>query len=291
MKKSLLITAALLMGSVSFTYANAGNFKAMTFAEMDKNGDSQLAKDEVQGRLLARFDQLDTDNSGTLSADELSGLRKGRGGKNDKRATFAEMDKNSDGQLAKDEVWGRLSANFDQLDTDKSGTLSSNELSALRKGRGGKHHKRPTFAELDTDGSGTLSESEFAAQGKGRAGKNFKRPTFTEMDKNSDGVLAKEEVGGPLFADFELLDTDNSGTLSIDELSVLRKGRPGKNFKRPTFAEMDKNSDGVLAKEEVGGRLSADFERLDTDSSGTLSADELSQARGQRQGLLQQDAK
>ena len=287
MKKSLLITAALLMGSASYTYANVENFKGMTFAEMDKNGDSVLAKDEVQGRVLARFDQLDTDNSGTLSSDELSALRKGRAGKNGKRATFAEMDKDGNGELAKEEVWGRLSANFDQLDTDKSGTLSSGELSVLKKGRAGKHHKRATFAELDADGSGTLSESEFATQGKKRAGKNFKRAIFAEMDKDGDGALAKDEVGGRLSANFDQLDTDASGTLSSDELSAFKKGRAGKDFKRPTFAEMDKDGNGELAKEEVGGRLSANFDKLDTDDSGTLSAEELSQARGQRQGLQQ----
>ena len=286
MKKSLLITA-LLVGGASVAYANAGNFKGMNFAQMDTNGDSFLTKDEVQGRVLARFDELDTDNSGTLSSDELSALKKGRAGKNGKRATFAEMDKNGDGALAKDEVWGRLSVHFDQLDTDKNGTLSSDELSALKKGRGGKHHRQATFAELDTDGNGVLSESEFSAQGKGRMGKNFNRPTFAEIDKNSDGQIAKDEVWGRLSVHFDQLDTDKSGTLSSEELSALKKGRAGKDFKRPTFAEMDKNGDGALAKEEVGGRLAADFDKLDTDDNGTLSADELSQACGPRQNLQQ----
>ncbi len=230
MKKTVLITAALLMGSASFSYAGAGNFKTMTFAEMDKNGDGQLAKDEVGRRLAANFEQLDTDNSGTLSADELAGFRKGRaGGKNFKRPTFAEMDKNSDGQLTKDEVGRRLAANFEQLDTDNSGTLSADELSVLKPRGAGKHHKRHhqhqrlSFAELDTDGNGSLSESEFAAQERGRFGKDFKRPTFAEMDKNSDGKLAKEEVGGRLAADFELLDKDGNGTLSADELPRAQK--------------------------------------------------------------------
>ena len=215
MKKQLLIAAVMLMGSASYGYAATENVNPMPFATMDKNGDGVLTKGEVGGRLLTRFEQLDTDKSGTLSASELPMKGKGRKG-----ANFAQMDTNSDGQLAKEEVRGRLLAHFEQLDTDKSGTLSSDELSELRKGRGGKHHKRHrlTFAELDTDGSGTLSESEFAVQEKGRAGKNFKRPSFAEMDKNSDGKLAKEEVGGRLSAHFEQLDTDKSGTLSADEL-------------------------------------------------------------------------
>ncbi len=286
MKKTVLITAALLMGSASFSYAEAGNFKTMAFAQMDTNGDGQLAKDEVGRRLAANFEQLDTDNSGTLSADELSEFKKGWAGKHHKRGKFAEMDKNSDGQLDKEEVGGRLLANFEQLDTDNSGTLSADELSVLKQRGAGKHHKgrhhqRLSFAELDTDGNGSLSESEFAAQERGRFGKGFKRPTFAEMDANSDGQLGKEEVRGRLAADFEQLDKDGNGTLSADELPIMKKGRHGKDFKRPTFAEMDKNSDGKLAKEEVRGRLAADFEQLDKDGNGTLSADELPRAQKQ----------
>ncbi len=190
MKKQLLITAALLMGCVSYTFANVENFKPMTLQEMDKNGDAVLSKDEVCGRLLENFDQLDTDGSGTLSAGELPLPKNGQSGKHHKRPGFEEIDKNADGVLTKDEVRGRLLENFDQLDTDGSGTLSTGELPLPKNGQSGKHHKRPGFEEIDT---------------------------------NADGVLTKDEVRGGLLENFEQLDTDGSGTLSADELPQAKK--------------------------------------------------------------------
>jgi len=47
---------------------------------------------------------------------------------------YAKLDKNGDGNISKSEAKAdpTLSAMFDQLDTDKSGSLSSSELSAAK---------------------------------------------------------------------------------------------------------------------------------------------------------------
>ncbi|WP_353505626.1 hypothetical protein [Vibrio sp. SCSIO 43136] len=42
-----------------------------SFEEMDTNGDGELQMDELRGPLADQFDQLDTDNSGGLSAQEI----------------------------------------------------------------------------------------------------------------------------------------------------------------------------------------------------------------------------
>ena len=70
MKKSLLITGALLMtASASLfaaqqtqtTSAQMGNNNRPTFEQLDTNADGMLVKEELRGRLLANFDQFDTD--------------------------------------------------------------------------------------------------------------------------------------------------------------------------------------------------------------------------------------
>jgi Ca2+-binding EF-hand superfamily protein len=41
-------------------------------ADLDENKDGKIAKDEVRGPLVERFDQVDLDGDGFLSAEELA---------------------------------------------------------------------------------------------------------------------------------------------------------------------------------------------------------------------------
>ncbi|HEY7865302.1 MAG TPA: hypothetical protein VIC51_04805, partial [Psychromonas sp.] len=54
----------------------------------------------------------------------------------------------------------------------------------------------------------------------------------------------------------------------------INLGREGHKGDRPTFEQLDLNSDGLLGKDEVRGRLLTHFDQVDSDASGTLSADE-----------------
>ncbi|MFT6985559.1 MAG: Ca2+-binding EF-hand superfamily protein [Psychromonas sp.] len=289
MKKNLFITAALLMASATYSFANADNFKPMTFAQHDTNSDGVLSKDEVRGGLLANFAEFDSDASGALSVEEFAAARmakQGRAGKFAKQLTFAEMDLNSDGLLSKAEfaalkqhrkdhsgkAYNRPT--FQEMDKNSDGVLAKEEV-----GRRLLAH----FADFDTDANGTLSAEEFSAVRMAKQGRHHNRPTFQEMDTNGDGVLAKEEVGRRLLANFAEFDSDANGTLSAEEFAAVRmakRDRGGKHHNRPMFEAMDTNGDGVLAKEEVCGPLLADFELLDTDGNGSLAKDELAQDRG-----------
>ena len=221
MKKSLLITAAILM--VTAGYASADNAKPTTFAEMDVNGDMVLTKEEVQGRLLQNFDKLDIDDNGTLSQDEMPMGKKGKAGGHHKGPNFADLDKNGDKVLSKDEAQGRLLDNFAQLDKDGSGTLSQDEMPMGKQGKSGRQHKRPTFVQLDANKDGSLSEAEYNVQPQSNKDKGHQRHNFQQMDKNNNGVLDKTEVRGRLLANFEKLDADNSDTLSLEELPSQQK--------------------------------------------------------------------
>ena len=51
-----------------------------------------------------------------------------------------------------------------------------------------------------------------------------------KLDKNEDGTLARSEVKGPLQKDFDKIDTDQDGFLSLKELQVAPKPeRPSKD--------------------------------------------------------------
>ncbi|WP_037027532.1 EF-hand domain-containing protein, partial [Psychromonas aquimarina] len=154
MKKYALITAAVLMGTASYTFANLVNenvvtypensssaqsdkqHKGPTFAQLDKDGDGEISKTEARGRLLVHFDDADTSGSGTISQAEFEAFKidnAGKGGKQHKqRPTFAQLDSSDDGQLSRDDVQGRLLADFNKIDSDGSGMISQAEFEAFK---------------------------------------------------------------------------------------------------------------------------------------------------------------
>ena len=110
MKRVLLIATALLIVPTAITFAaqQAGNKNRPTFTQLDANSDGALAKEELRGPLLAYFTELDSDNSGTLSAAEFNNRssimgREGRKGKRKNRPTFEQLDRDGDGMLSEEE--------------------------------------------------------------------------------------------------------------------------------------------------------------------------------------------
>jgi Ca2+-binding EF-hand superfamily protein len=91
---------------------------------------AQQLMDEAEGRGQQRFDELDTDDSGTLSEDEMLAGPMGH---------FEDADTNDDGQVTTLEfvalatgtggqLQPRMVARFNFADTDADGTLTEQEL-------------------------------------------------------------------------------------------------------------------------------------------------------------------
>ena len=104
--------AATILATAAF--AQGGGMGMM---RADANGDGMISKAEATAQANARFDTMDTNKDGTLTADEMQGpggrmmARLGGNGpvtraqylaQADKR--FARIDANHDGQLAPDEI-------------------------------------------------------------------------------------------------------------------------------------------------------------------------------------------
>ena len=87
---------------------------------------------------------------------------------------------------------------------------------------------------------------------------------------NSLAAITSILVGRPAFAApsraMRLLDTDNDGTIDLDE---------AKKAASTLFDKLDRDHDGTLDRRELRGRLSAaEFPAADPDKDGTLSKDE-----------------
>ena len=112
-------------------------------ADTDHDGRISRAEWDAAGsqRRSDWFDKLDLNHDGYISQDEMRQARETRNanmrGHMDEK--FKEADTNGDGQLSLDEVQAkmpRLAARFNELDTDKNGLLSKEELAQ-------GHHRGP----------------------------------------------------------------------------------------------------------------------------------------------------
>ena len=118
-----------------------------------------------------------------------------------------------------------LMQQFDEIDANKDGKLSADELAAARTGH---------MAAADADKDGTLTRDEMVAyrqqQAADRAGKAFDR-----MDTDGDGRLSLAEMDSPKGPSpqrmIERGDTDGDGVLSkaeVEAMMVKMKGHHGK---------------------------------------------------------------
>jgi Ca2+-binding EF-hand superfamily protein len=115
-------------------------------AKFDADKDGALSQAELVGhpKLAERFAELDADKDGKLVAAELAAM-KGRGGHHGK-----------DGFHGKKDPAERAAHMLEKFDADKDGALSAAELAEHPKFAG-------KFAEVDSDRNGKLSREELTA--------------------------------------------------------------------------------------------------------------------------------
>lgn len=98
---------------------------------LDVNNDGSITREEYLAHPIARFDRLDADKNGVISASERPQPRE-RG----ERPARMNPDANNDGALSRAEFDAQSSAMFTRLDANSDGQVTREEAAAARPHRG-----------------------------------------------------------------------------------------------------------------------------------------------------------
>jgi hypothetical protein len=129
MKSNVLVLpfAALLLAAPAF--AGGGHP-----GKMDTNGDGVVSATEHAAGSSAKFQAMDTDKDGNVTAAELDAYHKqsGKAPMASSGDMMKKKDTNGDGMISSSEHDANAKARFAKLDTNSDGNLSETELSAAR---------------------------------------------------------------------------------------------------------------------------------------------------------------
>lgn len=176
---------------------------------------------------------------------------------------FARMDVNEDGQIDKADREAMQAKRFAMVDTNGDGELSQAEMKTAREARKSKQAERRAkrqdqmFARMDADKSGGISEAEMKAAQEARGERRGKMRGERRAEARGEHVGQHHGMReGP-------------------------RGGRGKGMRggMRMLRQADANKDMIVTRAEFDAVVEARFARVDTDKSGTISAEERKAAR------------
>jgi Ca2+-binding EF-hand superfamily protein len=139
MKYLALIAAAGLAGAaLAAQAAHEGQGPGRMLERLrqaDTNHDGMISRDEAAAlpMISKHFDEIDANHDGQITTEELRAFHQRMRGEHWKR-----IDTDGDGRISRAEAQAnapRLAEHFDELDANKDGYLTPDELAAAHRGR------------------------------------------------------------------------------------------------------------------------------------------------------------
>ena len=171
-------------------------FQMPSFADLDKNKDKKLSRDEMPGQFPPQlFDRLDENKDGFVDEEEWGRMRSRFGGGDGMRGPalgerFVKfMDANHDGKISREE-FAKVEQLFDTLDQDHNGDLSQEELNGFFRAL----NEAQTQATGGVDANSLFTKFDKNKDGKLTADEMTEERTFKALDLNKDGSVTREEA-------------------------------------------------------------------------------------------------
>jgi Ca2+-binding EF-hand superfamily protein len=223
--------------------------------------DEKTPSADKQAKIAQKHPEADANKDGTVTSDEWRQYRDSKKAAGQGAGKPADAGKH--GGRTPDPA--KLLAAHPELDTNKDGVLSEDEMKA---GREMRMHGGPgmdggpagvvdmmlaRFEKIDTDGNGQLSKEELAAFKaklieRGPAGGFGGRPG----GPGAEGHGQRGDFAASVLQKYPAADTDKDGKLSPEEMKAFQEGTP--DAMRQMFLEKhpdaDSNKDGQLSDEE-----------------------------------------
>ena len=172
----------------------------------DTNKDGKVTKDEFLAIVTKRFAEMDLNNDGKISDEDLppmmrgrnalsgnDGMGQGRGlgigpgtGGGVMLGFMRDADANKDGTITRDEAMASATKRFDMFDGNKDGAIDKADFDLMRKETVDYRVKRFIHA-FGADKDGKVTREQFTAKAKER---------FAQMDHNGDGQINRDEMPG-----------------------------------------------------------------------------------------------
>lgn len=210
-------------------------------------------------------------------------------GKMGRMMMLKKLDADKDGTVTLEEFLKPKSESFAELDKNSDGALDASELTARMQEKAGQR-QRMMMARLDADGDGKVTKDEFEKSSqrgwrgkhRGHRGHHGERHRMNEEMKKQQADAA---------------DGDDEAENGADDAKSER-GR-GNRSERITkrFERLDANSDGVITIEDLQARSSERISWmqkkrlhvLDKNSDGKVSSEEFAARSKQRFGDIDLD--
>jgi Ca2+-binding EF-hand superfamily protein len=165
-----------------------------SFAELDKNKDKKLSRDELGQMPPQFFDRMDENKDGFIDEEEFNRSRQrmggpGGGGRNPGERFSRMMDVDKDNKVTREE-FARILQVFDALDKDRSGDLNQEEMGRIfqameevqNQATGGVEVAN-LFEKFDKDKDGKITPEEMTSE-----------KSFKALDLNKDNIVTREEA-------------------------------------------------------------------------------------------------
>jgi Ca2+-binding EF-hand superfamily protein len=215
---------------------------AIRFAEMDRNHDGVITRDEWRGSDRS-FDVHDWNRDGRLSGDEVRlGAQREQPGPDDWTFDSPQREYQFDDWTPR---------GFRSLDHNRDNRITRDEW----------HFDRESFRRADHNRDGVITRDEFLSEDED----DDRGDPFSNLDANRDGRISRDEWHAGRRA-FDALDDNHDGAISRAEMF-------GREAPPDLFASLDVNHDRIITRDEWHWSPTS-FDARDLDRNGRLTREE-----------------